>query len=69
MFYGINSGWLLLMIVSTVIGLATQGYINSTFRKWSRVPFDSGMSGAQVARQILDSNGLPTWGSGPSAGS
>src|SRR5512137_2586742 len=58
MFYGLNSGWLLLMIVSTVIGLATQGYINSTFRKWSRVPLESGKSGAQIAREILDANGL-----------
>ena len=62
MFYGLNSGWLLLMIVSTVIGLATQGYINSTFRKWSRVPLESGKSGAQVAREILDSNGLTNVG-------
>ncbi len=62
MFFGLNSGWLLLMIVSTVIGLATQGYINSTFRKWSRVPLDTGMSGAQVARQILDANGLANVG-------
>jgi Zn-dependent membrane protease YugP len=58
MFYGLNSGWFLLMIVSTVIGLATQGYINSTFRKWSRVPLESGKSGSQVAREILDANGL-----------
>lgn len=50
--------WLLLMIVSTVIGFATQGYINSSFRKWSAVPLDSGRTGAQVARAILDANGL-----------
>ncbi len=62
MFYGLNSSWLLLMIVSTVIGLATQGYINSTFRKWSSVPLESGKSGAQVAREILDSNGLDNVG-------
>jgi Zn-dependent membrane protease YugP len=50
--------WIVLMIVSAGIGLITQGYITSTFRKWSRVPLDSGMSGAEVARRILDSNGL-----------
>lgn len=50
--------WILLMLVSTGIGLITQGYINSTFRKWSRVPVHTGMQGAQVARRILDSNGL-----------
>lgn len=50
--------WLLLILVSTVLGLATQGYINSTYRKWSRVPLDGGNSGEQVARAILDANGL-----------
>jgi Zn-dependent membrane protease YugP len=50
--------WLLLILVSTGIGFATQGYINSTFRKWSRVPTDARMSGAEVARRILDANGL-----------
>lgn len=50
--------WLLLMVFSTVLGLATQGYINSSFRKWSQVPLATGRSGAQVARVILDSNGL-----------
>jgi len=54
----LNTQWLLLIVVSTVLGLATQGYINSTYRKWSRVPLSSGSSGAQVARAILDSNGL-----------
>ena len=58
MFVGLNPSWILLMIVSTIIGLITQNYIKSTFRKWGRVPLETGMSGAQVARQILDSNGL-----------
>lgn len=53
-----DPSWLLLMIVSAGIGLATQSYVNSTFRRWSRVPLDSGISGAEVARRILDSNGL-----------
>lgn len=50
--------WILLMLVSTGIGLATQGYINSTFRKWSQVQLHTGMNGAEVARRILDMNGL-----------
>lgn len=56
MFYG--SSWLLLVIASSVLGLATQSYVNSTYRKWSRVPIATGESGAQVARRILDSDGL-----------
>lgn len=50
--------WLLLMGISVVLGAATQAYIRSTYRKWSHVPVASGMSGAQVARRILDSSGL-----------
>ncbi len=53
-----STEYLLLMAVSVVLGLATQGYINSTFRKWSKVPLDSGLSGAQVARRVLDADGL-----------
>lgn len=53
-----NSQWLLLMLISVVLGAATQAYIKSTYRKWSHVPVSSGLTGAQVARRILDSNGL-----------
>jgi Zn-dependent membrane protease YugP len=60
--------WLLLIIVSTVIGAATQGYIKSTFRKWSQVPVATGMSGAEVARRVLDANGLSAVPINPVAG-
>lgn len=50
--------WILLMIVSTVLGFATQSYIKSSFRKWSNVNVRSGLTGAEIARRILDSNGL-----------
>jgi len=50
--------WILLMVVSTVLGLITRGYVNSTYRKWSRVPLISSQTGAQVARRILDADGL-----------
>lgn len=50
--------WLALILVSTGIGFATQGYIKSSFRKWSTVPSSTGLTGAQVARRVLDANGL-----------
>jgi Zn-dependent membrane protease YugP len=52
-----NDG-LLLMLLAVVLGLGTQGYVNSTYRRFSREPSASGMTGAQAARRILDSNGL-----------
>lgn len=52
------SSYWLLIIVTMVIGFATQGYINSTYRKYASVPNDSGLTGAQIARRMLDDNGL-----------
>ncbi|MDR3686480.1 MAG: zinc metallopeptidase [Coriobacteriia bacterium] len=54
----LNSSWLMLIIISTVLGLATQSYIKSTFRTWSQVPLRNGMTGAQVASQVLQANGI-----------
>ncbi len=50
--------WIVLIIVSTGIGFATQSHINRTFRKWSQVPLGNGMTGAEVARRVLDANSL-----------
>jgi len=50
--------WIALMVVSTILGFVTQNYIKSSFRKWSNVGVSSGMTGAQVARSVLDANGL-----------
>ena len=54
--YALDPSYLLLVVVSLVLGLATQSYINSTYRTWSKVPSD-GASGADVARRMLDANG------------
>lgn len=57
--FGFDPAYMLLVLVSTVIGLAAQGYINSTYRTWSRVPA-AGATGADVARRMLDANGCHT---------
>lgn len=54
--FGFDPAYMLLVLVSTVIGLVAQGYINSTYRTWSRVPA-AGATGADVARRMLDANG------------
>ncbi len=55
MFYGYGMDWsyLLLVIVSLILGFATQGYIKSTYNTWSKVPLPGGKSGAQVAEAML----------------
>jgi len=56
MFFG-PQGWLI-FIVAMVLGVATQGYVNGAYRKNSRVALPGGLSGAMVARRVLDSEGL-----------
>ena len=46
------------MIPPLVIGLAVQAWLKRTFARYSGVELGSGLQGAQVARQILDRNGL-----------
>jgi Zn-dependent membrane protease YugP len=50
--------YILCFAVPLIIGLAVQGWLRSTFSKYSRVPVGSGMTGGEVARRILDANGL-----------
>ena len=54
--FGIDPLYLLVVLVCTVIGLAAQNYINSTYKTWSKVRSD-GDTGATVARRMLDANG------------
>jgi uncharacterized protein len=49
--------WVIL-IAAVVLGGGTQLYIRSTYARYSKVPLASGLSGAEVARRMLDANGL-----------
>jgi Zn-dependent membrane protease YugP len=53
-----DSGYLGIMVVGLAAGLITQAMIRGAYRKWSRVPLMTGRSGAEVARSMLDENGL-----------
>ncbi len=50
--------YLPILIIAVVLGLVTQWYINSSYRRYSQVPLATGQTGAQVARHMLDSEGL-----------
>src|SRR5215210_6398529 len=50
--------YLLFLIPPLVFGLAVQWWLKKTFATYSNVPVAAGMTGAQVARSILDRNGL-----------
>lgn len=49
---------LILIILPIVLILLSQAYINTSYRKYSRVSVKSKLTGASVARMILDKNGL-----------
>ena len=50
--------YLVFLIPPLVFGLVVQGWLKRTFARYSEVPIAAGMTGAQVARTILDRNGL-----------
>jgi len=54
--------YLVIMVIALILGFITQGYVNSAYRKWSQVPLDTGRTGAEVARAMLDSEGLHSVG-------
>jgi Zn-dependent membrane protease YugP len=50
--------YLVCLGVPLVFGLWAQHKVKSTFQRFSEIPEDTGMTGAEVARRILDANGL-----------
>ncbi|MGA9289129.1 MAG: zinc metallopeptidase [Anaerobacillus sp.] len=52
------AGFLVYFAILLIIPLWAQSRVKSAYKKYSKVPNSSGMTGAQVARKILDENGL-----------
>ena len=50
--------WIVFFIVPMVLGFWAQHRVKSTFARNLEVPIANGMTGAQIARRILDANGL-----------
>ena len=50
--------YLICFVVPLIAGLAIQGWLKSTFARNSQKPISTGKTGAEVAREILDRNGL-----------
>lgn len=50
--------YLVYFLIILIVPLYAQARVRGAFRKYSEVYSTSGMTGAQVARRILDSNGL-----------
>jgi len=56
-FVNMNAGFLII-IAAMLLGLAARSMVTGTFKRFSRVATGRGLSGARVAREILDSYGL-----------
>ena len=48
----------LLVVVTLIIGLAAQGYVNNRLKKYSQVPNSSRLTGAQTASGMLAYYGI-----------
>jgi hypothetical protein len=59
MMFGLFLGpWDWLMIPGVLIGIWAQMKLMSTYRRYARQPVETGLSGAEAAREILDRAGL-----------
>lgn len=60
MFFGLFWGdtTILVLIPAMIFAFWAQIRVNSTFKKYSRVPSRRGLTGAEAARRVLDANGL-----------
>lgn len=47
-----------LLLVSLIITIGAQIYVNSSYSKYSKIKTNHGQTGAEVAREILDKEGL-----------
>jgi uncharacterized protein len=49
---------LILLVPAIILGIYAQAKVSSAFNRYSQVPSARGLTGAQAARQVLDSAGL-----------
>lgn len=61
--YGMGYGYgldptILLVLIGVLLSLWAQGRVNSTFNKYSKVRSRTGMTGAEAARRLLNSQGI-----------
>lgn len=54
----LDSSWFIFVLPALILGLIAQGKVKSSYSKFSKVNSGTGLTGAQVARRILDRNGL-----------
>jgi Zn-dependent membrane protease YugP len=53
-----NSGYLIFMLPAFILMALAQWYVNSSYSRWSKVASRSGLTGAEVARRLVERGGL-----------
>ncbi len=54
----IDSGYLMLIVATLIIGMGATWYVNHKIKKYTRVPISNGLTGAEAARQMLAYYGI-----------
>ena len=57
-FYGYNMEYVFLLIIAMILAGLAQAKVSSTYNKYSRVPNRRGLTGEQVAAQMLIQAGI-----------
>jgi Zn-dependent membrane protease YugP len=63
-----NSTYLIYMFPAFLLMMLTTWYVNSAYRKWSRIPARSQMTGYQAAQRLIQAGGLYGVQIAPAAG-
>jgi len=58
MFFGNYGLYFLISIPALLLGLYAQSKVQSAYKKYSQIRISNGMTGAEVARKVLDANNL-----------
>ena len=56
--YFFNPTYLMYMLPAIILMMAVQYYVNSAYKKWSRVQARSRLTGAQAAERLIQRGGL-----------
>ncbi len=57
-YYGFDWTYVVIVLPVMVLALIAQVKVKSTFKKYSQIPSDGGMTGADAARMVLDRHGV-----------
>ena len=68
-FYGFDVSYLIFVLPAVILALWAQIKVKSTFKKYSSVPSDGGMTGADAAKMVLMQNGVTNVNVVPISGS